>query len=542
MDNIGHDGNISFRKLTPDALQEVAVVAQALDNQWVSRATLSTMLKRSRQRGLLKRILGNKRVLGLADMREARERIGRMEYIRSLINAEQLVINRAYFFNNDVVNRDYLTNGDQREALKELLANAVIVPYYFRESSPVEPPLLFKVRPGVLEAWRHLCEETETSGLRLSWDDAKNKQETSTLAVRFKLWLLSLTTYADADRAHALTAIMRDLDMPESWREPFKARLREVSAWAMEMGSAVSRETFYQKFITTPASDTTAGHYDPSKPFAGELKQLADLSYNVNLPDALRRYPLTPMDSLPRTSLQELTVHFQERHIADENLVDLVRQAAFSLAQGGLYLESMGELSLRDVIAVRASPAWHEYARSLRTLLDNPLADPMSFPLRAQDVYDRYTRLAHEMTEYVKRVRHDATNIRLEKWEPALRLVVQIGVRAVVATWHPAGSMAGSQLTYQILGSDPVTSKIADGEMATLRLIIGGFTDRSANAALETSIDFAHGKLQRAQDAWNDIIGALRDVNAHDEANFAGSSDEFDPNINYSEVVEGLAS
>jgi len=529
-----HDGNVEFEKLTPDQLRSVAVVAQALDNQWVSRATLNEMLRRSRSQSWWSRVFGGKRILGLEDVRAARERIGRMEYIRSLINTEQVIINRAFVLNNHFVSDDYLSQSGAREAFKQLLTTQALVPCFLYESSPTDRPPNMDLRPGTFEAWRRVCEETRVPCLRLNWDEDENKREISNLSLRFRFWLLSLRTYADHDREPDLAAIMASLGISQKDREAFKQRLRKVSDWAAELGDKVTRNTFYQTFITVDGTNVTDGRYDPRKPFSGELKQLADLSYNVNLPDALGRYALTPMDSLPRTALQELTVRFQHQRMQGGDLLKMVQNTVFSLAQGGLYLDSMGELTLGDVLAVRASPQWYDYITELQGLL----ADPYNFGDHAPLIYNRYQTLAESMTTYVEKERRGQTQVKLQKWEPLLRLSIEIGFKKLLLSWHPLGTSGAAELFYSVAGGEFVSQRITGAATATARLIIGGVTDRSASAALETSLDFSRGQLLQAQDTWDEIIGILRNQRARDISEYVGSADEYDPTINYSETPE----
>jgi hypothetical protein len=98
----------------------------------------------------------------------------RAEYIRSLINGELVVINRAFIYNNDVIYRDYLpaqnrSNSDEvpaarenREAFKRLLQDKVVVPFLLYERSPVEQPMFatinFEERKKVCQEALHLDE------------------------------------------------------------------------------------------------------------------------------------------------------------------------------------------------------------------------------------------------------------------------------------------------------------------------------------------------------------------------------------------------
>jgi lambda repressor-like predicted transcriptional regulator len=79
-----------FRKIENTDLDPVAVVAQCLDNQWVPRDLLSAMVK-------------NGWSLNHQNVAERRMEDSRHEYLRSMLNSQQVIVNRAFFFNNPVV-------------------------------------------------------------------------------------------------------------------------------------------------------------------------------------------------------------------------------------------------------------------------------------------------------------------------------------------------------------------------------------------------------------------------------------------------------
>ena len=126
-----------------------------------------------------------------------------------------------------------------------------------------------------------------------------------------------------------------------------------------------------KEFVVT-GPNTAERRYNRRKPFAAELKQLFDLRYNANLPDALGSYLLTPADSLPRISLQELTAPQRLPLITGEEIVQHLKRLAFDLVQQGLNLPSLHLLSLQDVAEIRRMDEWQHYMQQLRTLLAHP--------------------------------------------------------------------------------------------------------------------------------------------------------------------------
>src|ERR1700722_8101313 len=105
--SISELANESFRRITNRDLDPVAVVAQCLDNQWVPADLLATMVERGwslTTPGVAKRKLQD----------------SRHEYLRALLNSQQVIVNRAFFGNNRVVYQDFLQKGSQRTAFQEM--------------------------------------------------------------------------------------------------------------------------------------------------------------------------------------------------------------------------------------------------------------------------------------------------------------------------------------------------------------------------------------------------------------------------------------
>jgi hypothetical protein len=323
--------------------------------------------------------------------------------------------------------------------------------------------------------------------------------------------------------------MMDDLGLNPEQQGPFEETIRAVSRWAVD-APEVTRDTFYYQFVVADNSSTEKGKYDASKPFAGELKQLADLSYNTNLPDALGRYALTPIDSLPRTSLQELAVVFRDesRLVTGNELKKLLQRTAFDLIQGGAFLKGMEHLTLRDVQHIRGTDEWFAYIQDLKRLLDYPF----EFGDRAQAVYNRYIQLATTMTG----VARASLGRRIEeRWTPAITLIVNLGGAVLSAVAEPAAPGIASKITYNFVGN--VGQSVAT---AVARLIIGGVADKRAQAALETSVDFMRVRVQDAERFWEDLKGELGARTDRTAETLRSSQDVYDPNINYTQDIAAL--
>src|SRR6266516_6180724 len=358
---VGQVGNVEFKQLEPSHLKSVPVLIQALDNQWLPRALMQSTLKSGQITKSIDRKL---------------RRAVRAEYIRSLINGQQVILNRAYLYNNPAISQDYsLKKAPAREAFKALLAEEVIVPYLLGEKTPVDPPASgsgtitgYEVRRA-FSAWQKLCQEVRPCCVRFSWDGEENRQLTRQyLAERFN-------KFATSAAAGDIDTYLRDLQMDPSARSKFRKRVVELGQLCLDFidrDRLATRNDLYKAFVTV-GDNPAERKYDSMKPFAAEIKQLLDLDYNVNLPDALGGYLITPVDSLPRTALQEWQQMAQRATITAEELMKLLQRVAFDLVGRSLNVASMDVLSLQDVREIRRMDEWAIYIQSLQTLLSDPL-------------------------------------------------------------------------------------------------------------------------------------------------------------------------
>src|SRR5207248_5266661 len=108
-----------------------------------------------------------------------------------LINCQQLIINRAFLYNNPAISQDYMNKSSQeREAFKALLEEAVIVPYLLSEQTPIDKPI-HEIQEEAFARWQELCQEVRTHCIRLSWNDKTNTSLTENqLARRFHKFAL----------------------------------------------------------------------------------------------------------------------------------------------------------------------------------------------------------------------------------------------------------------------------------------------------------------------------------------------------------------
>ncbi|WP_052889289.1 hypothetical protein [Thermogemmatispora carboxidivorans] len=512
LDRIGREDNVEFERLNIDDLEHIPVVAQALDNQWLPRSLLEPAFQAGKMTSAHKRILRNQ---------------VRSEYIRFLIHSEQLILNRAYLYNSSAVTQDYVgRRNPMRLIFEELLEKAVIVPFLLHERSPADPPRSLPAGQGeafgvtdAFEQWREICQEVRPRCLRLSWDDQENERRARRLLVH------PFASFAKSITQHDLDLWLQDLGLPESAREPFRQRLVEVERFCLDLTAAdkeVTRDALYKEFVVA-GPNTAERRYDRRKPFAAELKQLFDLRYNANLPDALGSYLLTPADSLPRVSLQELAAPQRLPLITGEEIVQLLKRLAFDLVQQGLNLPSLHLLSLQDVAEIRRMDEWQHYMQQLRTLL----AHPQTFADGgAAHVYESYMRLTRKIVHLMQERRK---HIQLRVWSPVVAIVFNIAGALLEVT------LTNNGLLYSLIGQ--VAGTLV-GETASVvgTLVIRDAAQRRTQQDLSMSIDFMRCRLRSAHQQWRELQRMVRSLPGFQESKaLPARPDEADSNLSGSE-------
>jgi hypothetical protein len=381
MDTLQPTMDVAFHRLVPSDLQDLAAVAQTLDNQWVPRGLLARMLAGG---------------LALDDVRAEREAVVRTEYLRAVLNAEQLVVNRAYFFNNDAIVRDFAEPGPAREAVKQLLGDAVLVPFLYGETSPVDTEADDRLPYRAERQWREIAQETEMSCVRLSWSDDVNRAAINKgLAVRFHDFVTSLKAKC-LDGGDEIFA--SHLGVPREDAKNLRRRFSEVAAWAFHRDTRLMREDFYREFVVADGTEPVEGRYAADKQYAGQLKLLIDLAYNTALPETLDRYPLRPEESLHRSALQEWKQRAdsgRRRVVGADAATEAVilRKTAFDLAVAELPIPVLADLSLAHVARARATDEWRAYMDALADLV----AHPEAFASKAATLQRRYARLLDQL-------------------------------------------------------------------------------------------------------------------------------------------------
>jgi hypothetical protein len=392
------ESQVELFELRPADLGLNCTIPHALDDQWVSRELIKEMAASRKS---------------LHELGETRDTLIRREYLRALVMARKIVINRSYLLKNHVISRDYRTDPVSRAAFVELLRVGAIVPFLLKERTPIESG--FAADPDAAEGariWNELLSEHDPGGrgkvevqcVRLSWDDAENDR-----LVQERL----IDAFAAGIRNATNTDYHRLLD--DVGAEPsdmFEERLRLIPrmspTWAR---TGLTRTALYQRYIIEDQEDVSSGRYDFTKPDLVAFKWLFDLIYNSNLAAALGLALVAPADSGHRSVVyrpkgvqqvgREWTGPYEGSYL-QTMVMETVQDVIFVGDYSSRSLTMFDGLTLSDVVAIRKSDEWRGYSQALDSLLAEPWL--MSHPERGMPfVYGRYAELIKHISGILPR-------------------------------------------------------------------------------------------------------------------------------------------
>ena len=363
--------------IAPDQLEAGATIPQALDNQYVSDKIYNEIIKQ--RKSLIDPIIKKKRNIEATN-----------EFIRSLVYSPQVVINRAFIFNNELLYRYYLPN-NQKSALAfaSLMNSGVIVPYLYKEHNFFDDGLFDITEEGGRSA-EYLSQflNKNIKSVRLAKNDNKNKIAIEQLSLEFRGYFPSITVLTDRQRTEMLGELLGgNKIVTKKYQQDFGDYLDNLSTFVTKtfrQKGFLNRNELYKEFIVAPNTNVADGVYlapDTQNPFRHEIKKLIDLKYNTNLPDALGRYSFTPKDMPTRSALQD---DFQISDIdsskvesfIDKDLLKLTKDKRNFMAntQRAMYLPLLSDLSLSDVLEIRNLESWQKFISKQSQILSNPLS------------------------------------------------------------------------------------------------------------------------------------------------------------------------
>jgi Caspase domain len=389
---------VALFELIPGDLGPNCTIPHALDDQWVSRDLIREMASSRKS---------------LHELGEARDTLIRREYLRALVTARKIVINRSYLLKNQVISRDYKTDPVSRAAFVELLRVGAIVPFLLKERTPIQSE--FAADPDAAEGariWNELLSEHDPDGrgkveiqcVRLSWDDTENDRLVQERLIdAFAAGIKNATSF---DYRRMLDDVGADPS------DTFEERLRLIpkmsASWAKK---GLTRTALYQRYVIEGQEDVSTGKYDFTKPDIVAFKWLFDLTYNSNLAAALGLALVAPADSGHRSVIYRPKGPQQaarassgphEGGYLQTMVMETVQDAIFVGGYGSASLAMFDGLTLSDVVAIRNSDEWRTYSRALDSLLAEPWL--MSHPERGLPfVYGRYAALIEHISGIMPR-------------------------------------------------------------------------------------------------------------------------------------------
>jgi hypothetical protein len=465
---------IPFEKMKAGQLNPGAIVPQALDNQWVPTNVLKSLSNRGKS---------------LVDWK-GRNKAVISEWRRSLIYAPQVIVNRAALINNSVVVEDY--SGENKEHFQQLLSRRVIVDYLLTEETPDQRPT-FEISDEKWFRWLDVIQDTNLACVRLDW--GKQEDDFRNVAEVFHKYIQSLNMEGPVEHlTNAFKVSAKD-------RKNFRQKLLDVATYTFNIGSQgknVTRNELYKEFVCVADTKIDHGYYDKTKPFAIPLKEIFDLRYTVNLPDALGRYAFTPKGSPDRTVLGDVNQLNLQNILHDNGVtrfIDSIKRMHFATISDGLYLRGLDTLSLGDVIEARGTDEWEKYTTSLNALLTTPLA----FEDKIDNVATDFAKLNRKITELkIRNIKMSSEKI-IALWHPEMMIVIAVGGAILRLSVDPAN--AALILVEELAG--PIAIGVAPLAV-NLKIAAEAYVD------LGISVNFMRTKVNQGREAWGEIKGALQ--------------------------------
>lgn len=481
------DRDVTFRLAKPQDLDPVTVVAQCLDNQWAPRRLQVEQMEHGRS---------------LAEISSERNPEVRRGFIRALLSAKQVVINRAFLYCNHVLAAAYSDRND-RPAFEGLLSDSTIVPFLAGEDSPLSP-VTFPTLPESA-VWRDVAASSELTCLRLDWDDTHNRRLVDQqLARRFHEFAQTMNSL-EAD------VVCADLQLEASSERVagLRARLNDVARFALDASQKdgfITKDDLYRKFVIPDGTESSEGRIDRNKSFALQIKQLLDLRYSVNLSDALDRFALTPIDSPPRSALQEVRLMMQRARSLD--MRDFIRVLANIRLEDALKDSAnvpLEKIDLETVRDVRQSEAFTKYLSVARKVVPD-----QSKALSEIEFINAPDETVSELTATYQDVLEEASRrqkAERKSWRPKIEIVLRIaGTTLGVALSRTAGS--GEMF---LSAPDDATIPRVDNAPVLIELCILEAGRRgTSDQTFGLRIPLIRGHLDGVLDGWSALLDSAK--------------------------------
>jgi hypothetical protein len=363
--------------ILPDKLEAGAVIPQCLDNQFLPDNVFSYMVE-------------NEVSYSDEQVQSSRIEATRTELNRALVYAPQMVINRAFLWNNRVLYssyKDVKDNQDNRQAFIKLMKDQAIVPYLHDKSSIEDEPNFDLDEDGVRTFKSLLRDMDKVSCVRFSVDDDSNYNAIDSMTQKYHEYFIGFIARPLSLLKQTADGLLPGIDSKER-REKVTLLTNELNTWKSQLHNVVltqinnkgtaTRNDLYQEFVCRKDIENSIpqGRFlnPTTSPFLLEKKKLFDLRYNINLADSLRRYVFTP-SNMPMRSALAVDVDLGAGN--GDKMIDIlsnnIRHTFVEGTQKALKLPFLKDLEIQDVYELRQLPGWGEYIKMQREILEKPL-------------------------------------------------------------------------------------------------------------------------------------------------------------------------
>ena len=367
-DNRGN--NIYYRVYAAD-LAPSAVYPFALDSQWLPEVFYDSA----------SRYYGEFEKEGFASERvkEYLKAYRKRNFTLSFFHYKQIIVKLNTILYEPFFQELLLSEGEDKEAFKRLLANGSIVVLLNNKQMT---PFVHGYRSDrpVFKAWNDLCEEISVYCIRENWTVSSDEHSKDFLRFCSNLAMDHSNNILLAQAMH----------MDESLINNFLVTLKTISmqsfcqthmngTQSQDKVDDYSRSVFYRNYIVKDGEEGSPDPvymclFDPNKPFHHELKKLIDIYYNSTFTRTLQCGALLPDDVLPENYyLHSLYLDNGEKEVSIEEL-----EYAFSeffdnceildeiTAIGdNLYLKNY---DLKKITDLRNKETWYEYVELLELI------------------------------------------------------------------------------------------------------------------------------------------------------------------------------
>jgi hypothetical protein len=315
----------------------------------------------------------------------------------------------------------------------------------------------------------------------------------------------------------------------------FAERLNQVAQWFSSAPLGVDgkrqlrqRNDFYKQFVVVDGKNVQEGWYDGKKPFAAELKRLIDLKYNTNLADAIGRFALTPIDSLPRLALQEDRIPLQSARgqVDAESLTVLLRRILTDLVQRKLDMPFLDSVDLADVIRIRETENWKNYVQRFGGLLESTSSWGKSgIPMveindHLQSVFEHYSQVTSSLAAMVS---HRHTQTVRAGFEVTYGISLSV-MGQVIALISPTGGIIFTALAELVKRHLPVEKPA----QVVCKLF---FKDPSKSDVLELEADMMETRLPHAREEFEKLVNELKRMGFSEDRRMSLGEEEAKINV-----------